>query len=449
MSNTYVRDMTTGNITGHLISFSLPMLAGNIFQQFYNMVDSVVVGRYVGANALAAVGSVGVLVFLFFSLCIGLSNGIGILVSQFFGARDEDDVKKCITMSIYVSSIAGLLMGLIAVVFSRPILIIMHMPNEIMDDALLYMRLVCGSSIIAALYNTVSSILRALGDSRTPLIFLIVASFFNILMDLWFVIGFNMGVKGVALATIIAQCISLLGSTIFALIKNPYFKLKRSDFIFSKRMVKREIRMGLPLAAQNATIAISCVALQSIVNGFGPTVMAAYTASNRIEQLVQQPFGSLGLALSTFAGQNFGAKNRKRIIDASKIGFVMNIIFSAVMVFVMYTFGDNIVSIFVNDVDVIKIGSKGLQLTSIFYSMLGMIYVMRGLLNGVGDVGFSMINGFCEVACRIGFAIILIQIFRMDYMAVWYTNGLTWTLTGVVSIIRFVCGKWKRNIPAI
>ena len=278
MSNTYVKDMTSGSITGHLVSFSLPLLAGNVFQQAYNMVDSIIVGRYVGANALAAVGAVGNLTFLFISLCVGLSSGIGILVSQHFGAKREDEVKTCITQAAYVSAISGIVMGVLAIVLAKPVLVLMNTPKEILGDSIIYMEIVCGCAVITSLYNAVSAILRALGDSKTPLIFLVIASVVNIVLDVVFVVGLNLSVMGVAIATIISQFFALLGSISFAVRTNSYFRLQKSDFQFNRTVSIKEVKMGLPLAAQMSTIAISCVALQYVVNGFGTLAIAAYTA---------------------------------------------------------------------------------------------------------------------------------------------------------------------------
>lgn len=447
MAAKYVVDMTKGNITRHLVSFTMPLLAGNLFQQLYNFVDSAIVGRAVGRDALGAVGSVGSLNFLFFSLCLGLSSGIGILVSQFFGAKKEKEVKTSIAQALYVTLAAGFLMSILGVILSRPILLyLMKTPPANFEYALTYMRILTGFTFVVALYNSISAILRSLGDSKTPLIFLVVASVINIGLDLLFVVKYNYGVAGAAYATVISQGVSAIGSVVYGVHVNPYLKLTKEDFKVNASIIKREIAMGLPLAAQSSTIAISCVVLQGVVNRFGSVAMAAYTVSNRVEQLVQQPFNSLGLAMSTFAGQNYGAGKKDRIFKAAKNGTVMIAIFSAIMVLVMSTLGYQIVGIFITDPEVQNIGAAGMKFTSLMYIFLGFIYVMRGLLNGVGDVNFSMINGFMEVAGRIGFAFVLIFLFNMNYMAAWYTNGLTWTLVGIISIIRFYCGNWKNKI---
>lgn len=443
MSKKYVCDMTKGNEMELLLKFAFPMLVGNIFQQLYNMVDSIIVGKFVGSNALGAVGSVGSLNFLFFSLCMGLGTGMGILISQFFGAGKDDYVKKIIANSIYITMAAGSAMSIIGAVFARPILILMNTPKANLDDAVIYMQIVCGATVVVAFYNGISSILRALGDSKTPLIFLIAASIINVVLDLLFVLVFHMGVAGAAWATVAAQIVSAIGSILFAVWKNPYLKLHKRHFEIDATIIRKSFQIGLPVAGQNALIAFSCVALQSVVNNYGATAMAAYTATSRVEQLVQQPFGSLGTAISTFAGQNAGAGKYDRVSTSCKKGTFLVLIFSLLMIAVMFLFGEPIVKLFVNESEVIHIGAKGLRITSLMYFGLGMIYVMRGMLNGVGDAAYAMINGVTEVVGRIGFAYLLMAIPAVGMWGIWYTNGLTWLLAGSAGVIRFLQGKWK------
>ena len=442
MAKEYVLDMTKGNVTSLLLRFTVPMLVGNIFQQFYNMVDSIIVGRFVGTNALGAVGSVGSITFMFFSLCLGLGSGIGILISQYFGAGQDDYVKKIIANAIYITLTTGVLMSLCGAVFAEPILRFMNTPAENFADALVYMRIVCGFTVVVAGYNTVSAVLRALGDAKTPLIFLGVASVLNIVLDLLFVVPMQMGVAGAAWATVIAQFFAMLGSIAFGYKKNEYLRLQKCHMQYNREIVEKSFRIGIPVAAQNALIAFSCVALQSVVNRYGTMVMAAYTATGRVEGLVQQPFNSLALAVSTFAGQNAGAGQYDRVRDGVKKSVWMVAAFSVLMILVMWLFGEPIVRIFVDEPEVIAIGAKGLRITSMMYFGLGLIYVMRGMLNGVGDAFFAMMNGVTEVIGRIGFAFLFMMIPSVGMWGVWYTNGLTWTLTGLVNVVRVLQGKW-------
>ena len=445
MNNRYVCDMTKGNEVKLLLQFTLPMLVGNIFQQFYNMADSVIVGKFVGSNALGAVGAVGNLNFLFFSLCLGLASGIGIMISQYYGAGEEDYVKKIIANSVYITIAMGLLMSLCGVVFAKPILEMMNTPQENFADALVYMQIVCGGTIVVAGYNMISSIIRALGDSTTPLIFLVVACAVNIILDLVFVLGADMGVAGAAWATVIAQVVAMAGSIWFGVRKNPYLRLERRHREVNQTIIEKSFRIGLPVAAQNALIAFSCVALQSVVNQYGSVVMAAFTATSRVEQLVQQPFSSLSTALSTFAGQNVGAGKYERVHTGCKKSIWIIVIFSVIMIGVMFLCGDFIVGLFINEPEVIEIGAKGLRITSLMYIGLGCIYVMRGIFNGVGDAKFAMMNGIIEVVGRVGFAWLLMMIPAIGMWGVWYTNGLTWVLTGTANVLRYRKGSWRRK----
>ncbi len=443
MNKSGVLDMTEGKELPLIAKFAVPMLIGNLFQQLYNMVDSIVVGNYVGANALAAVGATGSIHFLFFSLCNGLATGIGILISQFFGAKDEVRVKKSIGNTLYLILSTGILMSALQIFLAEPVLRLMGTPEAIINDSVLYMQITGIGTLAVAFYNAVSGALRALGDSKTPLIFLIVASFLNVFLDLLFVIQFSMGVAGVAIATIVAQAVSAIGALLFAICKNPYFRLQKEHLKFDRIIIMKAFRLGLPVALQSSMIAFSCVVLQKAVNEFGENVVAAFTTTSRIEQLVQQPYASFGAAMATFAGQNMGARKVDRVVKGYHKTVWVTAAFSAVMLLLAYLFGDDMVHLFVKETEVIDIGSKALRITSLFYFPLGLIYVSRGLLNGAGDAMYSMINGIVEVACRLTFSNTLVLIPVIGVWGVFLATALTWFITGIASVIRYKQGKWK------
>ncbi|SDA57420.1 putative efflux protein, MATE family [Butyrivibrio sp. INlla18] len=448
MGKKYVTDMTSGNEIMLLVKFTIPMLLGNLFQQFYNLADTVIVGQFGGEYGLPSIGAVGSVNFLFFSLCLGMGAGVGIMISQNFGAGKDEYVRKIVGNSIYITLAAGILMSIVSVVFARPILTLMDTPPECMADALLYMRIVCGATFLVAGYNMISSILRALGDSKTPLVFLVVACVINIVLDLITVVGLHMGVAGAAIATVFSQTIAMIGSIVVGVKRNPYLQLQPIHRELDTGIIDKSIRLGIPLALQNALIAFSCVALQRVVNSFGSDVMSAYTATGRIEQLVQQPFGSLGTAVSTFAGQNAGAKKLDRVKSGCVKSVMLVAAFSLLMVAVMFAFGENIIRFFTPNAEAIKIGARGLRITSLFYFTLGLIYVFRGMLNGVGDAAFALINGIIEVVGRIGFATILMAIPGVGLWGCWYTNGLTWAITGIGCVIRYMKGRWRKKVFA-
>ena len=442
-----VRDMTKGNTTKLLLEFSVPMLIGNIFQQIYNVVDSAIVGKYIGSDALAAVGSTGSVNFLFFSLCIGVGSGSGIVASRYFGAKERDNVKRVVANSCYIMMLVSFVMALLGFMLSGSVLHLLNTPENIFADAALYLQIMCLGIPLVGIFNYSSSILRALGDSRTPLIFLLVSCFVNIGLDYLFVVKFGMGITGAAVATIIAQAIAGIGCLIYSYITNEYFRVEKKLRGINIKIINECVRLGSMLALQMGMIAVSCIALQRYVNGFGSTVVAAFTATGRIEQIIQQPYNSLGMAISTHAGQNLGAGNHKRIKEGFNKGLLIALIFSLLMLPVMQIFGEQIISIFVDDKEVIALGAKGLRITSVFYFALGSIYVSRGILNGIGDAAFAFINGFVEMVGRILLPALLAgSLFGV--WGLWLSGGLTWFISGLFAVIRYrdkLCRKENKG----
>ncbi len=439
----YTQKMTEGSELKHIILFTLPLFAGNLFQQLYNIVDSVIVGKFLGSDKLAAVGTTGSMTYLFSTLCIGLSVGAGILISQRFGAGMHREVRKLIANSAYVIMAFGAVITIISVAFSETLMRLMNTPNDLLRDAADYMRAACSGTLCVAAYNWINSVMRSLGDSRTPLIFLVVASLLNVGLDLLFVVALGWGVTGAAYATVISQGVSAAGSIIVGFRKNPYFRLTRADIKPVLSVCRRCIVTGVLIALQNAMISVSMIFLQRTANGFGETVMAAYTATMRVEQLVQQPFASLNAAVSTFVGQNIGAGQQRRVIRGYHRSMAVTVGFALAIMGVFLLLGDQIVGMFVDEPEVIEIGGSALRLSCLFYIALGTIHTTRGLLNGAGDVIYAMLNGFAEVVGRIGFAILLVNIPEMGWRAVWTTTCLTWVLTALMSLIRYWQGKWK------
>ena len=438
-----ITDMTQGSPWGHILTFSLPLLVGNLFQQFYNLVDSVVVGNYVGADALAAVGTCGSLSFLFFSLSSGLAIGIGILASQYFGAKDDGMIRATIANSAYILVIAGVVVSLIGYFGAPWLLHLLQVPESVFGMSLTYLKVTSLGIVAVALYNGVASLLRALGDSQSPLYFLILSCIMNIVLDLAFVLYLKLGVYGVALATIISQFFSFLVSVLYAWKKVAYFRLSREEWRPEKRIILRCLNLGVPMALQNALIAVSSMILQGVVNGFGETVMAAYTVVGKVEQLVGMPYGALGTAITSFAGQNLGAGKIDRVKQGYKVSWLLVLGLSIAMVPFFWLLGGGIVQCFVKDAEVIAIGAKALRINCLFYFPLGMIYIPRGLLNGCGDARFSLINGAAEVVCRIIFASLLTRISGIGYWGIWLTQGLTWSVTSLVCIHRYAKGRWQ------
>ena len=424
--NKFLKDMTKGTPWKLLLQFAVPLFIGNIFQQLYNMVDSIIVGNFVGPNALGAIGTTNSLNFLFFSLVAGLSVGIGIIVAQFFGSNNEEKVKDTIGNAIWIVLISSVIMACIGFFIAKPVLVLLRTDKVILGDATAYLKVTSIGICCTGLYNGVSSILRALGDSKTPLIFLIFASLVNVVLDLWFVLGLGWGVVGAGVATAFSQFLSAVTCIFYAYKSNTYFRLKKKNLKLNSYIVEKSLRL-----------------LQAIVNGYGATFTTAFTVISRIETLVQQPFMSLGAAVSTYTGQNLGAGKTDRVVKGFNSSNVMNVIFSAVVLVLFWTFTSPIVSIFGKDAEVLRIASDGLRITSCFYVFLGLIYTTRNVLNGAGDAMFSLFTGIVECIGRVGFAYPLTLIPFLGSYGVFVATGITWMLNGLFSLIRYKRGKWK------
>ena len=437
-------DMTRGNITRLLIAFAVPMLIGNLFQQAYNLGDSMIVGRFLGADALAAVGATGSITFLFFSISNGIGSGCGVLAAQSYGSGDMDRTRRVIANAAYIMFSAALIMSVVSFLAAPTALSLMGTHPDILPDAVLYMRMNCIGVPLVAVYNYTSSMLRAMGDSRTPLYFLIFSCFLNLGLDLLFVRVFPMGVFGAALATIIAQVVSGVGCLMYALRRHPCFSLTKADLQPDRQIIIRSVSIGLPMAFQWSLIAISTTALQTFVNSFGDTnVVAAYTATTRIESLLHQPYGSISAALATFAGQNYGAGNIQRVKAGMKHGLMLSGGYSVLMLLFFQFFSTPLMSLFVREEAVIAMGADAMRLTSWFIIFLALIYMSRGVLNGLGDALFALINGVVEVACRISLPLLIALIPGVGYQGIWWTCGLTWGISALFCLLRY--GAWHRR----
>ena len=442
-------NMTEGRPLALLSVFAVPLLIGNLFQQAYNLADSMIVGRMLGADALAAVGATGSVSFLFFSIFSGISGGCGIVTAQYFGAGKAQLVRKAIANSAYITLASSVLTGLIAFLLVPTVLSWLGTPPEVLPDAIVYMRMTSTSVPLIAVYNYASSMQRAMGDSRTPLFFLAVSCLLNVVLDLLFVGALRLGVFGAALATMLSQLLAGAGSLAWAFRRNPYFRLNREALAYDRQIAGSAVRLGLPRALQWSLIAISTTALQTVVNRFGPAAMAAYTSTNRLEQLVQQPFGSMSMALSTYASQNMGAGKTERIRAGFRDSLLAMLVLAGGMTVLMQLFGDRLMGLFVRETDVIRLGSGALRITSLFYAFLGVIYVSRGVLNGVGDAVFSFINGIVEIVGRIGLPLLLLRFTGAGVWSIWITAGLTWLLSGLICAGRYVSWRKKRKIPRL
>lgn len=396
------KDMTTGNPVKLILTFSIPLLIGNIFQQFYSMADTIIVGRYLGVDALAAVGSTGAMAFLVNGFVIGLTSGFAVLVAQRFGANDDEGVKKAFASSLILSSIMTIIVTAISMLSAKPLLEIMNTPDNIMKDSLSYIIIIYAGNIAIIFYNMLASILRSLGDSKTPLYFLIIASILNIVLDIVFIVNFHMGVSGAAYATIISQSISAILCAIYIIKKFPILKLNKKHFKIRKNYIQKQLRIGVPMALQFSITAAGAMVLQSALNNFGSKIIASYTAASKVQQLVMQPAVTFGVAMATYSGQNLGAGRIDRIKEGVKKCSIISIIVSVISTIVVVLFGGTFTKLFIsgNDLEVISYAKQYLNTVSIFYIPLGLIFIYRNTLQGVGESFVPMMAGFAEMVAR-------------------------------------------------
>jgi len=419
-------DMTTGNPVKLILLFSIPLLIGNIFQQFYSMVDTIIVGRFVGVEALAAVGTTSSMVFLVNGFVMGLTSGFAVLISQKYGAKDEAGVKKAVASSITLSIIASIIVTFISVISAKPLLALMNTPSNIMKDASTYIIILYAGNVAIIFYNMMAAILRALGDSKTPLYFLIVSSVLNIILDLVLIINFKMGVAGAAYATVISQGVSALLCVIYTYKKYKILRLKKEDFKVKKKYYRKHLKVGIPMALQFSITAIGIMTVQSAINIFGSTVIASYAAASKVLQLVMQPATTLGVTMATYCGQNIGAKRYDRIKLGVKKCVQISIITSLISAMVLIFLGKYFVMMFVSnpDAEILSYAQQVLNISAIFFIPLGLIFVYRNALQGIGDSFIPMMAGVYELVARAVVAFTLPKV--LEFMGICLADPVAW-----------------------
>jgi putative MATE family efflux protein len=442
-----VQDMTQGNPVKLILGFTVPMLLGNIFQQFYNMVDAMVVGRFINVNALAAVGSVGSVMYVILGFAMGLTTGFSVIISQKFGAGDEKGVRQATAMSIYLSLVLVILLTVLSVITVNPVLDLMQTPEDIRKDAATYLTIIYAGMIACVFYNLAGSVMRALGDSRTPLIFLAIASVLNVILDLWFVISFQMGVAGVAYATIIAQAVSFFLCLPYIKKHYPILHFRREDWKLDWSLLGSLSKLGLATGLQISVTGIGVVIIQAAVNGMGSVSVAAYTAACKIQNLAVQPSISLGMAIATFNGQNWGARNIKRIKEGVRKCEILAILFAAGESILVLVCGKLLIGLFVEakETEVISMALQYLKVMLPFIVMLGTLLVYRSAIQGLGNATIPTISGLLETFIRIVVAFSLPSV--IGFWAICITDPISWTSAAifVYIIYRLMMRKIERD----
>lgn len=423
------KDMTTGAPARLLFGFSLPLMLGNVFQQFYTIVDTIIVGQGVGMQALASIGAADWLNWLFLWMAAGMTQGFSILFAQYYGGKDEKTLHKSIGNAVILTIGTAVVLTAVGELTAPPMLALLKTPEDIVSGSLTYLRLMIGGLTVIIFYNLEASLLRALGDGRSPLIAMVIASCANIGLDLLFVMVFHLGIAGAAAATLIAQGVSCIYC--FAVLSRvPFLKLKRQDFAIDIRLAKRLLRLGMPVMFQDAIISIGGMVLQSVINGFGVLFVAGFTATNKLYGILETAAISYGYAISTFVAQNKGAGNDKRIKAGMRKGIAMAFATSVLISALMFLWGKDILSLFISAEEaqaeqVLRIAHHYLMVMSTFLIILYALHTYRSALQGMGDTVIPMVSGMVEFAMRVSAAIFLPRLIGQE--GIFYAEILAWS----------------------
>jgi len=437
-----MKDLTKGPELKLIFLFSVPMILGSIFQQLYSTADAIIVGKFVSKEALASIGTSFPVVFLLTSLAIGITIGTTIVVSQFFGAKQFENVKLAVTTTFIFLFAASVIITFLGIVFSPLILQLMSIPDAVFNNARLYLQIMISGIICIFGYNGVSAILRGLGDSKTPLIILLLTSLLNVILDLIFIIPLKMGVFGAALATVISQGISFVGSIIYLYNTHELLKFRIKEIRFDCEIFLKILKMGIPSGIQQMSVSIGMMVIVSIVNSFGTDAIAAFTAAGRLDTFASMPSMSISLALASFTGQNIGANKTDRVHKGLRSSLIISVIYSLCITAAAFLFRRPLIGLFNSDQNVVAIGSDYLVIVGSSYIIFSTMFMFNGLLRGAGDAVFSM---FCTIFAtwpiRIIFAVILSKF--IGVRGIWYSIPLGWFIGMILLFIRYKTGIWK------
>lgn len=437
-----MHDLTTGRPAGLILRFATPMLLGNVFQQLYNVTDSIIVGRFLGKEALAAVGASFPLIFMLVSFIIGIASGSTIIIAQYFGAKDMAKVRRSMdTMYIFLF-FASLLVGILGIAFSEPIFRLIRLPEEVIPQAALYMQVYFTGILFFFGFNGTSAVLRGLGDSKTPLYFLIISTLTNIVFDLLFVVVFKWGIAGAAMATVLSQAGAFVTLVIYLNKKHPLINLSWRKLAWDREVFRESIRIGVPTGFQQTFVSLGMLALLRIVNDFGTDTVAAYSVAGRIDGLASLPAMNFGQALSTYTGQNIGARKINRVGEGLRATLRMSSVVAVVTSLIIMIFREPLMMLFTSDPEVIQIGARYLLIVGGFYVLFSSMFVIGGVMRGAGDTIVPMFITLLSLwLFRIPLAAILSRSIGVD--GIWWAIPIAWFMGMTLSFLYYRTGKWK------
>jgi putative MATE family efflux protein len=437
-----MKDLTTGNEGKVIMQFAIPMVFGNMFQQLYNVVDSVIIGNYLGKEALAAVGAAFPIIFLLISLIIGLGSGITIIVSQYFGAKKFTDVKRTIDTAYIILFVASLIVTVVGIAFSEPIFRLTGLPEEVLPDATTYINVYFTGMVFFFGFNGTSAILRGMGDSKTPLYFLVIATLTNILLDLLFIVVFGWGIEGAALATVISQAGAFITAIIYLNKRHEIVNISFRKFIFDFEIFKSSLRIGLPSGLQQTFVAAGLIALYGIVNQFGTATIAAYSVAARIDSFASLLAMNFAAALAAFVGQNIGAQKPERVKAGLRSTWIITSVISLTISGLVILFGKPLMGVFTPDPEVIRLGYEYLIIVSSFYIVFSTLFVISAVMRGSGDTLIPMfITIFALWVVRVPASYFLAD--KMGVTGIWWAVPLGWGVGMILGYLYYLTGRWK------
>lgn len=431
-------DMTKGSPSKLIIKFVIPLIIGNIFQQFYSMVDTIIVGRFVGVQALAAVGATGTISFLIIGFMQGLTTGFTVLTAQRFGAGDEKGLKISVGNAAVLSVLTTVVMTLVSMLGMNKLLRLMNTPEDIFEMSETYILIICAGMGCTILYNLLSSFLRAVGNSRVPLYFLVIAAGLNIVLDLVLILVIPMGVAGAAIATVLSQGIAGLLCLIYIIKKVPILQIKKEHWKPEYYCCRNQLGIGIPMALQFSITAVGTMLVQAALNMFGSTVVAAYTAACKVEQLVTQPYGAMGMTMATYCAQNRGINAADRIRKGVRIANVMSAVYSVLVFGVLLLLLPYLIGMFVSGdiTEVLGYAEIYIRICGSCFIPLGMIFIFRNAMQGCGYSLLPMLGGVVELVCRAAMAFVAASFH--SYVGVCFGNASAWLVTGIYLAIAYI-----------
>ena len=444
-----MRDFTSGNAAKQILLFSLPMLIGNLFQQMYSMVDAIVVGRYVGGSALAAVGVAMNLLQFLLSVLIGLTTGASVVISQLYGAKQYEKLKRTVATSIVSLAVFSVAIACLGIVFSPALLRLLNTSPEILGDAALYMRILIGGIVFPVFYNMYTAYLRALGDSRGPLYILICCTVINTFLDLLFVVRFHLDVLGVATATVIAQALSV--ALCYLYVRRGASLLRIAKLVFDRGLFRTILRYGAPAALQLSLVSFAQLSITRLINSFGAAAMAGITAAGKIDQLAIMPVSTVSMALSTFVAQNMGAEKEERAREGLRSSLIYMIVIAVCISALLILFGPRLVSQFLNKDDenagtILSIGLEYLNIMVVFYFLFAFLFAFNGFFRGAGDAVIAMVFPVSSLTIRTVSAHLLINFAGMGPEALAWSIPIGWGLCSIASFIYYRKRLWAGKI---